>query len=288
LRGEDKLKKGILTELIKTAFAEDSADDDITTKLLVDRNIKGSAKIIAKGKGVISGQECAKEVFLFMDGSVTYSAEVGDGEYVRQGDIAAVVEGRVSSILSAERIALNFLGHLSGVATLTASFAEKVKGSGITILDTRKTTPGLRFLEKKAVLDGQGENHRANLGELILVKENHISMAGGMANVLELLGDKWLRKAEIEVSSMDELVLLLKTPPARIMLDNFTPVMIQKAMKEMEKCGEEKPEIEVSGGITLENINDYLIGGVDYISVGSITSAASPLDLSLIIRGMEV
>lgn len=282
------MKKGILTELIKAAFAEDSADDDITTKLLVDRNIKGSAKIIAKGKGVISGQECAKEVFLFMDGSVTYSAEMRDGEYVKRGDIAAVVEGRVSSILSAERIALNFLGHLSGVATLTASFAEKAKGSGITILDTRKTTPGLRFLEKKAVLDGQGENHRANLGELILVKENHISMTGGMANIVELLGDKWLRKAEIEVSSMDELVLLLKTPPARIMLDNFTPVMVERAMREMEKCGEERPETEVSGGITLENINDYLISGVDYISVGSITSAAPPLDLSLIIRGMEV
>jgi len=282
------LKKGMLTELIKVAFTEDAVDDDITTRLVVDRNIKGSARIIAKGEGVISGQKCVKGVFLFVDDSVTYSAEVEDGGCVRRGDIVAVIEGRISSILSAERMALNFLGHLSGVATMTAAFVEKVKGSGISILDTRKTMPGLRFLEKEAVLDGGGKNHRANLSKLILVKENHISMAGGMVNILELLGDKWLRKAEIEVGSMDELALLLRTPPARIMLDNFTPVMVEKAMGEVEKCGEEKPEIEVSGGITIETVNEYLIAGVDYISVGSITSSAPALDLSLITLGVEI
>jgi len=144
----------MLTELIKAAFAEDAVDDDITTQLVVDSNIKGSAKVIAKEKGVMSGQKCSKSAFLFVDDSVTYSAEVDDGGCVKSGDIVAVIEGRISSILSAERTALNFLGHLSGVATMTASFVGKVKDSGITILDTRKTTPGMRFLEKEAVLDG--------------------------------------------------------------------------------------------------------------------------------------
>ncbi|MCD6378888.1 carboxylating nicotinate-nucleotide diphosphorylase [bacterium] len=282
------MKKGMLTELIEVAFAEDAVDDDITTRLVVDRNAEGSAKIISKGEGVISGQECTKGVFLFVDDSVTYSAEVEDGGHVRWGDIVADIKGRVSSILSAERMALNFLGHLSGVATMTASFVEKAKDSGISILDTRKTTPGLRFLEKKAVLDGGGKNHRANLGKLILVKENHISMAGGMVNILELLGDDLLKEAEIEVDSMDRLALLVRNPPARIMLDNFTPAMVEKAIREVDKCGEEKPEIEVSGGITIETINEYLIAGVDYISVGSITSSAPVLDLSLITPRVEI
>ncbi|HMA76238.1 MAG TPA: carboxylating nicotinate-nucleotide diphosphorylase [Candidatus Krumholzibacteriaceae bacterium] len=277
------MKKGILIDLIRAAFDEDDVNNDITTAIFVDSDTSGSAEIIAKREGVISGQECSESVFSFVDDSLIYSPGVEDGVRVQKGDIVAVVEGTVSSILSAERLALNFLGHLSGVATETASFSQKVRGSGIRILDTRKTTPGMRFVEKKAVRDGGGENHRSNLSEMVLVKENHIAIAGGLANILDLLGEERLKKAEIEVGSLDELSLLLKNPPARIMLDNFTPDMVERAVGEVEKCCGERPEIEVSGGISLDTIDDYLIPGVNYISVGSITSSAPALDLSLII-----
>ncbi|MDZ7859694.1 MAG: carboxylating nicotinate-nucleotide diphosphorylase [Candidatus Krumholzibacteriota bacterium] len=277
------MKKGTLIDLIRTALDEDDVNNDITTGILVDSDTCGSAEIIAKGEGVISGQECAGCVFSFVDDSLIYSPRVEDGARVRKGDIVAVVEGSFSSILNSERLALNFLGHLSGVATVTASFSQKVKGSGIRILDTRKTTPGLRFVEKKAVRDGGGENHRSNLSEMVLVKENHISIAGGLVNILDLLGKERLKKAEIEVGSLDELSLLIKNPPARIMLDNFTPDMVERAVEEVEKCRGERPEIEVSGGISLDTVDDYVIPGVNYISVGSITSSAPALDLSLII-----
>ncbi len=273
-----------IDRLVEGAVAEDTGDRDPTTELLVGDEVAGVGRITARGDGVISGQECAAKVFRRVDPDLEYVESIGDGGKAEAGNTVAEIRGRVASILSAERTALNFLGHLSGIATMTSLFVKKVKGTGVTILDTRKTLPGLRFLEKKAVRDGGGKNHRLNLGGLILVKENHIQAAGGLSRTLEKLAGEYLDRSEIEVSSLQELDLLIKRPPMRIMLDNFTPAMVAKALSKLVNREGKRPEIEVSGGISLENITDYAVKGVDYISIGSITLSAPALDISLILE----
>lgn len=270
--------------LIEEALAEDTVERDPTTGLLVGSEVSGAARITARREGVISGQEWAARVFRSVDSGLRYIESIEDGSRAAAGQTIARIRGKVVSILTAERTALNFLGHLSGIATMTSLFVKKVKGTGVTILDTRKTLPGLRSLEKKAVRDGGGENHRMNLGELILVKENHIKAGGGLRRVVEKLGEEHLNRSEIEVSSLDELETLLKRPPMRIMLDNFTPAMIETALSRLGKREGGRPEVEVSGGISLENIDRYAVKGVDYISVGSITMSAPALDISLILE----
>ena len=203
---EDREKT--LAEIVRRALVEDAARKDVTTRLLVDAARLGDAVIRAKAPGVVSGHEAAREVFSALDASIAYSPMAPDGSPVGSGAAVARVYGHVRAILAGERAALNFLQHLSGIATTTAAFVERVKGTGVVILDTRKTTPGLRVLEKMAVVHGGGQNHRANLAELILVKENHIAAAGGLASVLKKLGSGRLSQAEIEVTSMAELRML--------------------------------------------------------------------------------
>jgi len=282
---EDREKT--LAEIVRRALAEDAARKDVTTRLLVDAARLGDAVIRAKAPGVVSGHEAAREVFSALDASIAYSPMAPDGSPVGSGAAVARVYGHVRAILAGERSALNFLQRLSGIATTTAAFVERVKGTGVVILDTRKTTPGLRVLEKMAVVHGGGQNHRANLAELILVKENHIAAAGGLASVLKKLGSGRLSQAEIEVTSMAELRMLREGTPKRVMLDNFAPDAVAAAVAEIQSWAERTPEVEVSGGMSLDTVAQYAIPGVNFISVGSLTSQAPVLDMNLTVEGTD-
>ena len=270
-------------ELIRRALEEDAATNDITTgRLALDGN--GRATVTARSECVVSGQRVARSVYHLLDESVEYTAVRRDGTAIAPGETVADVVGPIGAILSGERTALNLLQHLSGVATLTSRFVALVEGTGIGILDTRKTTPGLRALEKAAVIHGGGLNHRHDLSELVLVKENHIAAAGGLGEVIDRLGEE-ISRAEIEVASIEELKELKRTPPWRIMLDNFTPEMVVQALGELERW-DRRPEIEISGGITLESIHLYAIEGIDFISVGSLTLSAPSVDMSMKIESV--
>jgi nicotinate-nucleotide pyrophosphorylase (carboxylating) len=275
-----------LDDLVRTALAEDAARKDATSRLLVDAARLGDAVVRSGEPGVVSGHVPAGEVFRALDPSLAYSVSAPDGARVSRGTVVARIYGHVRAILSAERTALNFLRHLSGVATLAAAFTERVRGTGVVILDTRKTTPGLRVLEKAAVVHGGARNHRANLAGMILVKENHIAAAGGLAAALAKLGSKNLPNAEIEVRSLDELRMLKETPPKRIMIDNFEPEAVCEAVAEI-RGWTAVPEIEVSGGVNLENVAAYAIPGVDFLSIGALTSSAPALDMSLDLEGVD-
>jgi nicotinate-nucleotide pyrophosphorylase (carboxylating) len=271
-------------ELIRRALEEDAAANDITTKRLA-LDGTGRATVTARSACVVSGQKAARGVYKLLDESVEYTVFSRDGTAVGPGETVAGVEGPLGAILSGERTALNLLQHLSGVATLTNRFVALMEGTGIGILDTRKTTPGLRVLEKEAVIHGGGLNHRRDLSELVLVKENHIAAAGGLGAVIDRLGGE-IARAEIEVGSIEELKELERTPPWRIMLDNYTPEMVAQALRELERW-DRRPEIEISGGITIESIHLYAIDGIDFISVGSLTSSAPSVDMSMKIVSVE-
>ncbi|HVO76947.1 MAG TPA: carboxylating nicotinate-nucleotide diphosphorylase [Candidatus Bathyarchaeia archaeon] len=279
-------KEKWLDDLVRAALAEDAARKDETTRLLVETARLGDAVIRANEVGIVSGHRPAQEVFRALDPSVAYSAAAPDGSRVRPGAAVARVYGHVRAILSGERTVLNFLQHLSGIATMASAFVEKVKGTGVVILDTRKTTPGLRLLEKAAVAHGGARNHRANLAGMILVKENHIAAAGGLAAAIERLGVERRAAAEIEVGSLEELRMLRETPPKRIMLDNFDPDGVRAALAEVGSWPA-KPEIEVSGGVDLDNVALFALKGVDFISIGAITSKAPALDMSLDVEGVD-
>jgi nicotinate-nucleotide pyrophosphorylase (carboxylating) len=268
---------------VAAALAEDAADADETTRLLVPRSSRGRAEIIARAPGVISGQLCAAAVFERLGGEVRYEPAVPDSGAVAAGERVASLEGPLGMILSGERTAMNFLCHLSGIATLTSRFVARVEGTGVRMLDTRKTTPGLRYLEKMAVFHGGGNNHRADLSSYVLVKENHIAASGGLDEVIGKLGDR-IGECEIEVTGIGQLRSLEESPPGRVMLDNFSPGLIRDAVAILSSW-ERRPEIEVSGGITLDNVADYAVEGVDFISTGSITASAPSLDLSLLAEG---
>ncbi len=272
-----------LIKLLQRALEEDAAANDITTKRLALDGI-GRATVTARSACVVSGQRAAIGVYHLLDESVEYTVLGRDGTAVGPGQTVAEVEGPIGAILSGERTALNLLQRLSGVATLTSRFVALMEGTGIGILDTRKTTPGLRDLEKEAVIHGGGLNHRRDLSELVLVKENHIAAAGSLGAVIDRLGEE-IARAEIEVSSIEELKVLERTPPWRIMLDNFTPEMTAGALRELERW-EDRPEIEISGGITLESIRLYAIDGIDFISIGSLTSSAPSVDMSMKIESV--
>jgi nicotinate-nucleotide pyrophosphorylase (carboxylating) len=282
---EDREKS--VAEIVKRALAEDAARKDVTTRCLIDSARLGDAVVRAKAPGVVSGHEAAREVFKALDDSIAYSPVASDGSSVANGAAVARMYGHVRAILAGERTALNFLQHLSGIATVTASFVERVKGMDVVILDTRKTTPGLRVLEKMAVVHGGGQNHRANLADMVLVKKNHIAAAGGLEGVLKKLGLDHLKRAEIEVTSLNELRMLRETPPKRVMFDNFAPETVREALAEVARWAAGVPEIEISGGVNLENIIQYAIPGVNFISIGSLTSQPPVLDMSLLLEGTD-
>ncbi len=280
------IDKKEIRELVAAALAEDDANADGTTAYLEVADKPLAARIEARAGGVIAGLEVARTAFELLDPDAVFTAEVSDGDRVGAGKLVASISGRAGAILGAERVALNFLQRLSGVATLTAAYVAAVAQTRARVLDTRKTTPLLRKLEKYAVKTGGGENHRFSLSDMLLVKENHFRAVGGARKFLEIIGaTKPPLEIEVEVDSIDFLIELLGAPVDRIMLDNFTPEEVARAVSIVagfrQKNPAFQPAIEVSGGITLESIRDYAVKGVDYISVGALTHSVPALDLSL-------
>lgn len=282
------LDKTTVEKLVKMALAEDGAWWDATIELTGVGEGRVGADVLAGRSGVVCGIGFADAAFRQMDPSVAFRAYAGDGDRCGDGDAIIRVEGPARAILAAERVALNFMQRLSGIATLTAEYVESVDGTGVTILDTRKTTPLWRDLEKYAVRCGGAQNHRRDLRTQVLVKDNHVRAIGGpealIARLLEVERVEG-QFVEVEVDSREFLEKLLSVPLDRIMLDNFTPDQVRAALETIAAFGWTKeltrPEIEVSGGVTLDNIVEYAVAGVDYISVGALTHSATAFSMSL-------
>lgn len=269
-------------KLIDLAFAEDIGDGDHTTLCCIPEDAMGKSHLLIKEDGVLAGVEMAKKVFARFDPTMKVEVLLQDGTHVKKGDIAMIVEGKTRSLLQTERLMLNIMQRMSGIATMTAKYVKRLEGTKTHILDTRKTTPGLRMLEKQAVKIGGGMNHRIGLFDMILLKDNHIDFAGGIDNSIDrchaYLKEKGLDlKIEIEVRSFDELDQVLKHGGVnRIMLDNFSVPDTKKAVDIIAG----KYETESSGGITYDTIRDYAEQGVDFISVGALTHSVKGLDMS--------
>jgi nicotinate-nucleotide pyrophosphorylase len=273
----------MLDEIIRNALQEDIGSGDFSTLSCVPKEAKGSAQLIVKENGILAGIEVAKRIYEIYDPSLLFEVLKFDGDSVKKGDIAFRVAGSSQSILSTERLVLNCLQRMSGIATLTAKIRKEIEGSNSIILDTRKTTPGIRFLEKWAVKIGGGQNHRFGLYDMIMLKDNHIDYAGGITAAIQrtkafLISAKKNLKIEIEVRNTKELEEVLRVGGVdRIMLDNFSPENLKEALKIIPSTY----ETEASGGITLENIRAYADTNVNYISVGALTHSVKSLDLSL-------
>ncbi len=271
-----------LEKLIPLWFAEDIGDGDHTTLSSIPAEARGKSQLIIKEDGVLAGVEVAREIFHAFDSGLQMTVFIKDGAEVKKGDIAFVVEGKVQSLLQTERLMLNIMQRMSGVATVTRKYVKLLEGTKTRVLDTRKTTPGLRMLEKEAVKLGGGVNHRIGLFDMILLKDNHVDFAGGIEKAITRAKDYLKEKGknlkiEIEVRNFDELQEALKIGGIdRIMLDNFTPENTRKAV---EIIGG-RYETESSGGITIDTLRQYSECGVDYISVGALTHSVKSLDMS--------
>lgn len=269
-------------KLIDLAFAEDIGDGDHTTLCCIPEDAMGKSHLLIKEDGILAGVEVAKKVFARFDPTMKVEVLMQDGTPVKKGDIAMVVEGKVRSLLQTERLMLNIMQRMSGIATMTAKYVKRLEGTKTHVLDTRKTTPGLRMLEKQAVKIGGGMNHRIGLFDMILLKDNHVDFAGGITNAIDrchaYLKEKNLDlKIELEVRNFDELNQVLTHGGVnRIMLDNFSVADTKKAV---ELIGG-RYETESSGGITFDTIRDYAECGVDFISVGALTHSVKGLDMS--------
>jgi len=272
-----------IKHLIHLALSEDIGKRDLTSEAVVEDKLYGKAVIVAKQEGILAGLRVAKMVFQMVNPGIVFNVFKQDGERIKRGEKVTLVQGKVRSILSAERTALDFLQRLSGIATLTAKYVEKTKGTKAKILDTRKTTPGLRVLEKYAVKCGGGENHRMGLFDMILIKENHIKAGGGISDAIKRARSKYRReKIEVEVRNLGELKDAIESEPDWIMLDNMKIHQMKKAVR-MIRSTSPDIKIETSGGINLRNVRKIALTGVDFISVGALTHSAPALDLSLIL-----
>lgn len=269
-------------KLIDLAFAEDIGDGDHTTLCCIPADAMGKSHLLIKEDGILAGVEVAKRVFARFDPTMKVDVLINDGTPVKVGDIAMVVSGKVQSLLQTERLMLNIMQRMSGIATMTHKYVKRLEGTKTRVLDTRKTTPGMRMLEKQAVKIGGGTNHRIGLFDMILLKDNHVDFAGGINNAInrchEYLKAKGLNlKIEIEVRNFDELSQVLDCGGVdRIMLDNFSVADTKKAVEIING----KYETESSGGITYDTIRDYAECGVDFISVGALTHSVKGLDMS--------
>ena len=269
-----------MLELIDAALAEDVGAGDVTTSLLVPPDAVGRATLTQKAPGVLAGLRVAEAVFHRVDPSLRWHSHVSEGEW-REGGLVAEVAGPSRSILTAERVALNFLQRLSGVATLTARYVSAVSETGARILDTRKTTPGLRVLEKQAVAAGGGVNHRFGLFDFVLVKENHAAMAGGVGEATRrAMASAGGLDVEIECATLDEVREAVAAGAPRILLDNMTNDELREAVAFVAG----RASLEASGGVSLETVRAIAETGVDFISVGALTHSAPALDVSLILE----
>ena len=277
-----KTKEQLIDDLIDLAFAEDIGDGDHTTLCCIPDTAMGKSRLLIKEPGILAGVEIARKIFHRFDPDLKMTVYIEDGTAVKPGDVAFVVEGRVQSLLQTERLMLNVMQRMSGIATMTHRYVKKLEGLHTRILDTRKTTPGMRMLEKEAVKIGGGVNHRIGLFDMILLKDNHVDFAGGIENAISRCHD-YLKakgkdlKIEIEVRNLDELKEVMRVGGVdRIMLDNFSPELTREAVKIVGG----KYEIESSGGITFDTIRDYAESGVDFVSVGALTHSVKGLDMS--------
>lgn len=277
-----KTKDELIDELLDLAFAEDIGDGDHTTLSTIPADALGRSRLLVKEEGVIAGVEVAMKVLHRVDPSIKTEVIITDGSRVKPGDVAFYAEGPVRSLLVAERTMLNIMQRMSGVATMTRRYQDELSGLKARVLDTRKTTPGMRMLEKEAVRLGGGTNHRIGLFDMILIKDNHIDFAGGIEKALERAKDYCCAngknlKIEVEVRSLDDIRRVLAAGGAdRIMFDNFTPELTREAVALVGG----KTETESSGGITLDNLRAYGEAGVDFISVGALTHSVKGLDMS--------
>ena len=277
--------------ILEQALVEDKATSDVTTALTIDPGLRAAATVIAKEECVLAGLGCIPrflDIFVRLDGKssgrheVISHPEIFDGVRLRKGQAIAVIRHNARVILACERVILNLMQRMSGIATLTRKYVQAVEDTGAKVLDTRKTIPGLRILDKYAVRCGGGENHRLDLSDGILIKNNHIALGGGVEKVLARAKErrKGSQPIDIEVRTLTELELALDHGAESLLLDNMTPGEVKKAVEFVRKRGLAIP-IEASGGITLENIRKYALAGPDYISVGALTHSASAVDLSM-------
>ena len=272
-----------ISEIIKNALIEDIGDGDHSSLASIDKNASAKARLLVKEDGILAGIEIAKEVFNQVDPNLKLEILINDGASIKRGDIIFYVSGSAISILSAERTVLNFMQRMSGIATSTNKLVKLVEGTNCTILDTRKTTPGVRIIEKMAVRIGGGDNHRMGLYDMIMLKDNHIDYAGGIKNAIQKTKNYLNQtgkdlKIEIEARSINDVEQIIEVGGVyRIMLDNFTPELLSQAVKLINK----RYETEASGNITHDNILEYAKTGVDFISSGALTHHIKSLDLSL-------
>jgi nicotinate-nucleotide pyrophosphorylase (carboxylating) len=275
----------VIHDAVDRALREDIGDGDLTTAATVAADARGQATIKQKAPGVVFGLGVVEATFRTLDPEIAYEPLCSEGEWREHGDVVRV-EGSARAILSGERTALNFLGRLSGVATLTARFVDQVRGTGARILDTRKTTPGLRALEKAAVAAGGGTNHRRGLYDAILIKENHAALAGGVGAAVaraQMVSASQTLPLEVECRDLDDIDQALAAGARRILLDNFSVEELQRAVTHVAG----RAELEASGGITLEGVREIGGTGVDFVSVGALTHSAPVLDLSLILEPLS-
>ncbi len=275
-------EKELIDKLIDLAFAEDIGDGDHTTLSCIPDSAIGKSKLLIKETGVLAGVEVAKEIFHRFDPTMKVEIFINDGADVKPGDVVMVVEGKIQSLLQTERLMLNVMQRMSGIATMTRKYVKQLEGTKTRVLDTRKTTPAMRIVEKMAVKIGGGVNHRIGLFDMILLKDNHVDFAGGIDKAITRAKDYCKAKGkdlkiEIEVRSFDELQQVLDLGGVdRVMFDNFTPEMTKKAVEMVNG----RFETESSGGITFDTLRDYAECGVDFISVGALTHSVKGLDMS--------
>lgn len=279
-----KSKEELIDQLLDLAFAEDIGDGDHTTLSTIPADAMGKQHLLIKEEGILAGVDMARRVFAKLDPALKMTVFIEDGAHVKPGEIAFVVEGPVRSLLQAERTMLNIMQRMSGIATTTAKYQSRLEGLDCKVLDTRKTTPGLRMLEKDAVRIGGGCNHRIGLFDMILIKDNHVDFAGGIPQAVSRAKEYCAKngkdlKIEVEVRNMAEIDQALKAGVDRIMLDNFTSEATAKAVEHIRAISP-ATEIESSGGITLDTLRAYGEAGVDFVSVGALTHSVKGLDMS--------
>lgn len=269
-----------IKRIIKIALDEDIPKNDITTELLIPHESKSIASIIAKEPGILCGIEIVKECLHYADKTLKYIPYKKDGQRIKKGDVVLKVTGSTKAILKVERTALNFLQHLSGIASYTNQMVRIATPYNVEILDTRKTLPGLRYLEKYAVKTGGGKNHRLNLSDEILIKENHITANGNIEETIKKLKSKYHKNFEIEVETLEEFKIALKYKVPFILLDNFSLKNIIKAVR----LNQGRAKLEVSGGVNLHNLKQIVKTGINFVSIGSITHSAPAIDFSLLLK----
>jgi len=272
-----------MNKQIEAFLKEDIGAGDVTTDAIVPQDHTSKADIIVKADGVMAGHIFARQVFHTLDKNIRYEELKQDGERIAHGDILATIAGTSRAILTGERVALNLLQRLSGIATFTRSFVDAVEGTGVEILDTRKTSPGLREMEKYAVRMGGGHNHRLSLSEMALIKENHIAVAGSIREAVKRVRSQSAVPIEVEVKTMEELHEAVEARVDRIMFDNWDIASIKKAVALVDK----RIPLEVSGNMTIEKVREVAKTGVEFISVGAITHSFTSLDMTLLQEGLQ-